>query len=572
MKKSVISLMLSFLLALPAGAVGEGNIDGGGGVVGGATGHGSWSGGDDGIRVTVMKTSGSPAAPSFDIANKDWTGDCIGFVKRNKIQYKNQGYTLSEANVYMNFELPQDLKMPRIISTSGQPSIAAIKSYFTDEATVKYISQKSGIPYEELTGGEYKLLLEPIAYFTFRVDLSEPLVRYAMTATEVSLFDVQVHRKLAYWMGALTHQNQPLSLYLERSDLGIGRWTGGNPAGKLANIDILKYLGVGIVEFRLEPEDPVAPEPGDYKYYTDTDVITAVTLPNDTDQSIPPGGGTAIFEILGRKYEVPFVCPAGSKQLVWVRWHTPTLPQDLTIRVWCPAAKIEERNAISLNVTVSDLKEKEPPDPVYDGPGIGAGQYIPNFQLREQPRWGSRREVSWTEWQAEWKDFGDYGYWRFYKETTTAKLWASYTLKPNDRVKTDFKLLNGSYEMKSGYGVDIDCEVRVITSGGDLDAVTPVQHMVAVFPEFYYQNYNRFLEPENRYWLYTTWHFRKNPASYYSDRTHFTPLWYPDGMDYPVQLAIFDAWTPGGQLYATVDDSIYIDGGACLDDWYIRPY
>ena len=40
-------------------------------------------------------------------------------------------------------------------------------------------------------------------------------------------------------------------------------------------------------------------------------------------------------------------------------------------------------------------------------------------------------------------------------------------------------------------------------------------------------------------------------------------------MDFPVALAVFDAWTPGGQLYATVKDSVYIDG-SIYDDSYIR--
>ena len=56
--------------------------------------------------------------------------------------------------------------MPRIISSGSQSaSIEAIKKYFCSEYAVKLVAQQTGIAYEELIGGQYKLFLEPIAYF-----------------------------------------------------------------------------------------------------------------------------------------------------------------------------------------------------------------------------------------------------------------------------------------------------------------------------------------------------------------------------------------------------------------------
>ena len=56
--KRVLSIILSFVLLLwiptMVYATGEGNIDGGGGSMGGATGHGSWSPGNEGVRVTAV--------------------------------------------------------------------------------------------------------------------------------------------------------------------------------------------------------------------------------------------------------------------------------------------------------------------------------------------------------------------------------------------------------------------------------------------------------------------------------------------------------------------------------------
>lgn len=94
--------------------------------------------------------------------------------------------------------------------------------------------------------------------------------------------------------------------------------------------------------------------------------------------------------------------------------------------------------------------------------------------------------------------------------------------------------------------------------------MTPVQNVVATFPEFKYETYNRLLEP-----IYGGWQFKVNPASYHGNRLHFTPLWYPDDTYYPVNFCAFDAWTPGGQLYASGSDSLYIFL-SCLDDWIIH--
>ena len=66
--------------------------------------------------------------------------------------------------------------MPRIISTgSTKASIEAIKKYFCSEYAVELVAQQTGINYDELIGGEYKLLLEPIAYFKHNG------IMYAMT-------------------------------------------------------------------------------------------------------------------------------------------------------------------------------------------------------------------------------------------------------------------------------------------------------------------------------------------------------------------------------------------------------
>lgn len=148
-----------------------------------------------------------------------------------------------------------------------------------------------------------------------------------------------------------------------------------------------------------------------------------------------------------------------------------------------------------------------------------------------------------------------------------------FELKPDDNCPTDYVLPNGQITMKSGYGVQINV-VPVILTGDDSNRTgvresdfTGIQNGAAFFPKFGYQTYLRLLE-QVKLGSQDTLQFKVNPCSYRGSRIHYTPLWYPDG-DYTVSVSIFDAWTPGGQLYATRTASINIFD-ACLNDWYIQ--
>ena len=135
----------------------------------------------------------------------------INFGKICKLQYSasstltgNMSYTYSKPAV----------ALPRIISGSvNKASIAAIKRYFCSEYAAKFIASKTGIPFENLINGDYKLVIEPIAYFTHNGK------NYAMTATEAALYNKLSGGALRRVLPSLTHQNLPLALFLEKSDL-----------------------------------------------------------------------------------------------------------------------------------------------------------------------------------------------------------------------------------------------------------------------------------------------------------------------------------------------------------------
>ena len=325
LKRRIFTLILSMSLFLFSGmtvfASGEGNIDGGGGGMGSGTATDVWHG-QDGVRVTVVTTDGSVASTPFDMSNANVANNVLNFGKVCKLQYSS-GASLSPNGSY-SYSKP-GVALPRIISgTSSRASIEAIRRYFCSEYAAQLVSAKSGIPFEELVSGSYKLVIEPIAYFTHGGR------NYAMTATEAALYNQKSGGTLRSRMPSLTHQNLPLSIFLETPDLGYPAWS-GTTSGKVSDADILSALGIGIVSYRDVPEAEL--QAPDYTYQVDTDVITSITLTSSAEVN-PDDPASVTFHINGGTYTVnDIVMPAGGSQVVWAKWHTPLEPTTLTIQV-----------------------------------------------------------------------------------------------------------------------------------------------------------------------------------------------------------------------------------------------
>ncbi len=553
--KKFISACLCFLLLCPVIAFSaETNVDGGssGGMGSGSSGN-TWTPGNDGVRITLVdSTTGWIVKHSIDLSDANInTHTIIHFGKVSKLYYSRISTSLTgQMGDYEYIKPP--ISIPTIISSSsgGQSDIVEIKKYFAAEDILKLISHYVGMDYTEMISGKYKLVLEPIAYFKFGG------VMFAMTATEAACYDQMLGGQLRSKMVSLTHKNLPLSMFLQTADLGIPAWTGST--AKQNNVTIITSLGIGIIYFDEIPEEEEVTT-GDFEYHTDTDVITSVSI-NSKKQYTPDNNGTLTFTVGGQNYTKDFVCPAGGWQLMWFKWHTPSTPQTLTIQLSGAASG-------SMTANIIDLSEKEPPDPQFTDRNK-------HFSLKNEPHKESNLSTTWYEWEAEWKTYpppASGGHWIFSKKEYSASLDVKYQLIPADRVQTEVNLGFDNWEMKSGYGVEANIAVKVSSRGGVTSSdLTPVQHIEATFPEFRFETYNRLLEPENSAKYNTSWHFKPSRYSYYNEPIHLTPLWYPDETDYPVPMTVMDAWTPGGQLFASVSDCIYIDGGAAFDDWYIR--
>lgn len=562
--KRIFTFLLSLLLILgicPMSALadtgGSGNVDGGGGNMGQGTSQNSWNPGMDGVRVTVVYSeTQKPASASIDLTSK--TPEIkIHFGKVSKIQYRDGSSISPTTSSYLYYN--PAITMPRIISTgSSKASIEAIKKYFCDEIIVRYIAELTGISYDDLITGKYKLFLEPIAYFKHNG------VMYAMTAHEAALYDNQTGGVLRRTMTSLTHKNLPLAMYLEYSDLGFAAYSG--PTNKTCSNDtIIAYLGMGIVRFEEQPPEQPEPTDYDYEYRVDTDVITPVTLYAGSEIN-PDGPATVTFTIKGSTYRMSnIVIPEGDSQLAWVKWHTPSEPQDITITVRTNRGTLSQT---TIKAKVVDLSSNDPPDPkATDTAGSWRPSGVPGREEKSYAAWS----VWWAQWHPYWvwhSTGDDDGYWvdegwyDFFRDNYSASMIATTRIEPDEKNPT----ASGS-TMKSGYGINNTVTATVSTSA-PMSHYTYGQTAVSYVPEFNYTTYWRLLDRLSS-GRTARFQFAENIYSTYKQRVHFSPVWFPDG-SYTVNTHVMDIWTPAGMLCANLTDSVTISG-SLYDDWHIAP-
>lgn len=569
----VITLLFSSLLSTVTYATGDGNMEGGGGDMGGGTGQSFWNPGNDGVRVSIVRDSDKAVVgATLDLTNKKPQG-IFHFNKVAKLHYSS-GRGLAPNMTGYTYQNPTQ-PLPRIISSSGGNNIAAVKSYFTDEQVLRSIAQLTGIEFDVMIAGQYKLLVEPLAYFKFEG------INMAMTATEAALYDEQVNGKLRTAMGFLTHQNLPFAIFLETPDLGYPAYSGAT-SNMTSNATIKSQLGLGIVRFKELPPQPEV-DSYDYEYRVDTEVITPVWVTGG--QSDPDHPTTVRFQILGRTYTVSNVYyPDGDSQLVWVRWKTPPEEQNVVINVSMTGPGNVEKAVI--NCKIVDLDKNPPPNPVADDRNDSFRRAsVPNKEQKTSASWGVwspwwQEYWVWVpdwQWESEgcdsgcdddcsgghgsWEDYGeweDQGWWEFDWNAYSASLRADMEIKTDDRNPT----AHGG-TMKSGYGLNETVTASVSTNQSS--AVTAAQNAVSYFPEFRYGTYWRLLD-RMRTGYSAEFEFKQNHYSTYKNRTHFSPIWYPDG-SYKVYTWLIDCWTPDGMLSMNLTDSLTVDGNLWMD-WH----
>jgi hypothetical protein len=550
-----ILIILNFIMPFSVFAVGDGNIDSGGGGMGSGTSQNKWSPGNDGVRVSIVRVDDySIVTTPIDLTNKQPPSIIFHFGKVSKLQY-NGGRNLSPIQGSYSYINPSQ-SIPRIVSTEGKNNIEAIKSYFTDEQVIRSIASNTGMNYDTLINGEYKLLLEPIAYYTFQG------VMIATTATEAAMYDEKLSGGLRSKMVSLSHKNLPLAMFLEVGDLGYHAWS-GSTSTPASNSDIKNYLGLGIVRFKEKPEEPII-STYDYEYRVNTEVITSVMVSGG--QSDPDNPTYVSFDIGGRTYNVGNIYyPRGDSQLAWVKWTTPSTEQNMTIHVNVNGPGGTAKSII--NIKIVDLDKNPPPNPVADDRN-DSFSYVPI------PRREEKINANWSIWRPWWQEYWvwhstgedsgywcDHGWWEFDLDQYSARLSADMRITNDSKNPTG----NGS-TFKSGYGINQLVNVNI--NSNQSSAITYPQNAVSYFPEFRYETYWRLLDKTSN-GSSPKFEFKKNNYSTYKNRTHFTPIWMPDGA-YTVNTWVIDVWTPDGMLSMNLTDSLTIRGNL-WQDWHIAP-
>jgi hypothetical protein len=558
--KSIFSLLMVVCLLCPmtafASTGGSGNIDGGGGGMGDGTSTNLWTPGNEGVRVTVVRASDHAVVTTpIDLTNKSPSSSIYHFGKVSKLQYNSGRKLQAVQGGYTTIKPPQAI--PKVISTDGGNNIVALKKYFCSEFLVQLIANHTGMNYDVLISGDYKLLLEPFAFYKFEGNM------FATTATEAALYDEATSGLLRKRMLSLTHKNLPLAMFLEVSDLGYPAW-GGSKTSAASNADIKSSLGLGIVRFTEKPEEPQI-DAYDYEYRINTEVITAVRVSGG--QSDPDNPTRVSFNVSGTTYNVGSIYyPEGDSQLAWIKWKTPDTEQTMTIHVTVSGPGSTAKTTI--NVKVVDLDKNPPPNPVADDRNDSfRSASVPNRAVKSAANWSVWRPW-WQEywvWHSDYDDEGndngywcDHGWWEFDLDRYSASLTATMSIKCDSKNPTA-----SGRTMKSGYG--LNQTVNGSTSSNQSSAVTQPQNAVSYFPEFRYETYWRLLERMGS----GRFEFQTNYYSTYRNRTHFSPIWMPDGR-YEVNTWLIDSWTPVGMLSANLTDNLTIRG-SLWDDWHVAP-
>lgn len=494
-----------FCLQIVAFAEGDPNIDNGGGGLKDGSSENFWNPGNDGVRVTIVDAeTGAVKSASIDYTNTNASDIALHFGKVSKAEYVG-GTALSATTSSYTFINPTE-PLPTIISDGSGASIEEIRSYFTDEQVVKRIAEHTRIEFDDLTNGDYKLMVEPIMYITFNG------IRTAMTATEAALYNMQTGGEMINKMGPLSHKNLPLAMFLEKDDLGYTAWTGSKNS-YMTDSDIIQYLGVGIVSFK-EPEEEVEVAASDYEYRVDTDVYTSITVTGG--EHTPDNPVTVRFYIKNKVYTVGnIVYPKGASQLVWCKWHTPNTEQTVNIKVTVTGGASASKTNITANIV--DLNKNPPPDPTADDRNDSfRAVSVPNREQRTSAAWSvwsAYWQPKWV-WQSRWRWTGkrwvdrgswvDKGEWKFRSNSYSVSMSANMQITCDEKNPT-----NVGRTMKSGYGINETVTASISGNGQH----TELQNAVAYFPEFYYKTYWRLLEYTNG-----ALEFRKNKYSTYNNR------------------------------------------------------
>ena len=308
-------------------------------------------------------------------------------------------------------------------------------------------------------------------------------------------------------------------------------------------------------------------------YLTNEDVITSVYVSDNSETPILPGDAAVVsFTVRGPDGSVctsqskAAVCPDGNNNLLWFRWHTPATPGSYTMTASISASGVAGRSGWTDTLTwnIKVPAENAPPQ-------TKLTDTRPSwFSIQAPNPCGYSSALSWRDWIYNGS---------FVRRTYTATLNAVLSVAPtktadgSNRIVTATKNSSGEWVMKSGYGIseNVTSGVSLTSSTGssiDGGSATAAQLTEGRYPEFdyYYAGYFRLFDSAGN----GGFQLKTNPYSQYGFRTHYIPVWFPNGT-YMALATASQAWTPAGMLGRDATGTVQIQG-ALPNDWYVKSY
>jgi len=320
----------------------------------------------------------------------------------------------------------------------------------------------------------------------------------------------------------------------------------------------------------LIPIEPNAP------YREKTDVVTSYWLVNSSSIDYIPGEGITVrfraYKPNGALlYETQkdVIVPADDKNIAFFRWSVPEGYNGNNVKVEaCIVYEGTEYKKSTNNYATVPYYMYTTPDTQFEKTApVG-------FHVMTEPG-VNNTHISWWRYEYDGEDF--------YKTKFTLKIRDNSTASVSPATGFSATKTNRIWTMRSGYGISMtanplysysnrviyrsDPDTTLVGTDVVTDAeFTGAQYIVSTFPEYYFkvgEGVSRTLVKKNA--TATTWCFDVN-GTY--GRTHFIPLYFPDG-SYYVSNFQSDCWTPAGMISnMALSNETKIEHSA-YDDWYI---
>ena len=309
-------------------------------------------------------------------------------------------------------------------------------------------------------------------------------------------------------------------------------------------------------------------------YIEGNDIIASFYVSNDSSTPVLPSDHMsyrlevylvdgATETLVSTQDKTYVVIPANRTNLVYFKWRVPEnsagklymfrgiANAENTVRERNP-----DNNATFFMKTVKSKETSQTPNTRYER--TAPSTYNP---LISSPT-TTVGSASWNEWVHE--------NGKFELRTYGIRASAVYpVVKPDDNCKTAV-LENGKWSMKSGYGISLAWNLKLIAMSGysmpDSSAYTEAQTVMALIPEYgYSMDAGKYRSLEMSGGVYS---FVENRDADGNARLHFVPVYVANG-SYTVSVTATQIWTPAGMITAIRNANTLTIDGTIYDDYYV---